>query len=83
MGKKVRKHKREMEFDPYEDFDDAYDGNIGMGDLSSEFLNTNRDDYSARERDYSERRKMGRRRNAKRRYSELDDWEEFGELSDW
>jgi hypothetical protein len=81
MAKKARKHNREFKFDPYDDFDDMYDDDFDAKDLTRDFHSTewgeeNLSDWNGHG---SARRKIERRNEIKRLYSELNDWEEFGE----
>jgi len=83
MGKKSAKSGREMDFDPLDDFDDAYDDEIDIRELSRDFYSTDRDDQQYDDKRFTARRKIERRRDMKKLYSQLDEWEEFGESSDW
>lgn len=71
MGKKVRKLSPEMDFDDFDDFDDH--------DLARDIFSTDWDHYSEEKYPADARRKIERRRDMKKLYSQLNEWEEFGE----
>lgn len=83
MARKRQKHTQESEFDTFDDFDDLYDEDIDLRDLTRDFHST--DWYGNQDTggNFSARRKIERRRDMKKLYSQLDDWEEFGERADW
>lgn len=83
MGKHTRKHKRKVDFDPYDDFDDLYDDDFDSIELSRDIFSTDWGDRYQDEDRINARRKIERRRDMKRLYSQLDEWEEFGERADW
>jgi hypothetical protein len=83
MGRKAGKPGQRSDFDPYDDFDDGYDDEIDIGDLSRDFYSTDRGDYYGTDGSFSARRKIELRRDMKKLYSQLDEWEEFGEQTDW
>ena len=83
MGRKAGKTRQRLDFDPYDDFNDGYDDEIDIGDLSRDFYSTDRSDYYGTDGSFSARRKIERRRDMKKLYSQLDEWEEFGEQTDW
>lgn len=79
MGKRTRKNNREFDDDPYDDFDDLYDDDFNIKEFSKDIYSTEwGDDRPDRGRGNA-RRKIERRNEMKRLYSELNDWEEFGE----
>ena len=83
MGKKSGKHHREFEFDDFDDFDDLEEDLDPIGP-SRGFQDADWDDDPIEKRGRgSARRKIERRRDMKRLYSELNDWEEFGLSDDW
>jgi hypothetical protein len=83
MGRKAGKTRQRLDFDPYDDFNDGYEDEIDIRDLSKDFYSTERDDYYGTDASFSARRKIERRGDMKKLYSQLDEWEEFGEQTDW
>lgn len=83
MGKKSRKRTREMDFDAYDEWGGAYDDDFDVNELANDIYSTEwRNGYESEER-FTARRKIERRRDMKKLYSQLDDWEEFGSKTDW
>ena len=72
-----------MDIDMYDDMDSLYDDDIDIKDIARDFYSTDFSYESDAENRITARRQIERRRDMKRLYSELDEWEEFGELSDW
>lgn len=85
MAKRARKKNRDFNFDPYDDFDDMYDDDFDPKDVSKDFYSTEwgEDDISDWNGHGTARRKIERRNEMKRLYSELNDWEEFGDSDNW
>lgn len=84
MGRKVKKRYLDLDNDPYDEYDDLYDDDLDLKELARDVHSTTDwDDYFASVERMSARRKIERRRDMKKLYSELDDWEEFGETSSW
>ncbi len=83
MARKGRKHTRELDFDPFDDFDDLYDDDLDLKELSRDFLGSDLDEAPGRGSHGSARRKIERRNEMRRLYSELNDWEEFGQDENW
>lgn len=84
MGRKAVKQYRELENDLYDDYDDLYDDDDDLKGLVKDVRSTRDwDDYFASVEKMSARRKIERRRDMKKLYSQLDDWEEFGENINW
>ncbi len=83
MGKKSRKHRRDLDWIPFDGFDDIYDEELDIKDFSRDIYSTDLGDYSEKEDRSSTRRKIERRGDMKRLYSELNDWEEFGSHESW
>ena len=82
MAKRARKKHRDFNFDPYDDFDDMYDDDFDAKEISKDFFSAEwgeDDDFSDFNGHGTARRKIERRNEMKRLYSELNDWEEFGE----
>jgi hypothetical protein len=84
MAKKSGKHHREFEFDDLDEFDD-FDEELDLNDASRGFQGSDweDDDGDDKRGRGSARRKIERRREMKKLYSELNDWEEFGLSDDW
>jgi hypothetical protein len=64
-----------MEFDAFEDFDDGYDDDFDLRQLSNDYHGD--DEWGADEDKFTARRKIERRRDLKKLYSQLDEWEEL------
>lgn len=83
MGKKSGKHHRDFAYDDFDDFED-FDDNLDLNDVSRGLRDSDWDDDVDDKRSRgSARRKIERRREMKKLYSELNDWEEFGLSEDW
>jgi hypothetical protein len=85
MAKKAGKKYSELDFDPYDDADDLFgDAEPDDSELAREIYSTDWDDDSldAEER-FSARRKIERRKDMRKLYSQLDEFEEFGDRADW
>ncbi|MEJ2384363.1 MAG: hypothetical protein P8Y54_08175 [Xanthomonadales bacterium] len=83
MGKKSGKHLRDFELDALDDFDDFDDG-IDLAAVARGFPDSEwEDDLDEKRGRGTARRKIERRREMKKLYSELNDWEEFGLSDDW
>lgn len=85
MAKKAGKKYRELDFDPYDDADDLYgDAEFGESELSRDIHGAGwGDDYLDDEERFSARRKIERRKDMRKLYSQLDEFEEFGDRADW
>jgi len=85
MAKKAGKKYRDLDFDPFDDADDLYgDGELGDNDLAGNSLDAGwGDDYLEAEERLSARRKIERRKDMRKLYSQLDEFEEFGDRVDW
>ena len=83
MAKKARKKFKELDFDPYDEFDDALDEELDVKELSRDTSNGGWDDNYDTEERFSARRKIERRNDMKKLYSQLDEWEQFGDRADW
>jgi hypothetical protein len=83
MSKKARKKHRELDFDPLDEFDDLYGDDFEVNELSREIQNGGWDDYFETEERFSARRKIERRNDIKKLYSQLDEWEQFGDRAEW
>jgi hypothetical protein len=80
MAKKAGKKYEELGFDPYEDAEDGFEDAL---DVSEMYRSAWGDDYQETEERFSARRKIERRRDMRRLYSQLDEFEEFGGHVDW
>jgi hypothetical protein len=83
MAKKARKKFKELYFDPYYAFDDAFDEEFDVKEVSKDSPNGGWDAYYDTEERVSARRKIERRNDMKKLYSQLDEWEQFGDRADW
>jgi hypothetical protein len=84
MAKKARKKYKELDFDPYDDVDDLYDDELDVKELSKDIYSTEwGDDYFEPEERFSARRKIERRNDMRKLYSQLDEFEQFGDRGDW
>ena len=84
MTRKTGKKYWELDFDPYADADDVSgDGELDVGELARDFHSTDWGDDLDNEERFSVRRKIERRNDMRKLYSQLDDFEEFGDSSDW
>jgi len=83
MSKKARKKHRELDFDPLDELDGLYDDDFDVNELSRGSHTTGWDDYFDTEERFSARRKIERRNDMKKLYSQLDEWEQFGDRADW
>lgn len=83
MARKSRKKQTEK-FDLFEDFDDFdFDEDLDLERLSRDLKSEEWGDFDDRGPRGSTRRKIERRQELKRLYSELNDWEEFGDTEHW
>jgi len=83
MGRKAKKHGQYEDFDSFDEFENGFENDFDIKDLSRDFFSTERDDYYSTNDRFTARRKIERRRDMKKLYSQLDEWEEFGGRSDW
>jgi hypothetical protein len=83
MASKKRKVHQQMDFDPYDDYEDFYDEEMDISDIAKDFYSTDWESDFKSNRSMTARRKIERRRDMKRLWSELQDFEEFGEQADW
>lgn len=84
MARNARRKYGELNFCPHADADDLYDDSeFDIGELAWEIFSTEwGDDFETEER-FSARRKIERRDDMRKLYSQLDDFEEFGDPNDW
>jgi hypothetical protein len=86
MSKKSRKkhQKFDLEFD--DDFFDGNDNDFDLDQLSRDIYSTEWGSYEERTVSSGKsdsRRRIQHRRDIKKLYSQLDDWEEFGSEGQW
>jgi len=80
MAKKARKTYRNISVEADDDFDDIFDDELDADELARDIHST---DWSGqRDHGFTARRKIERRKDMKRLYSQLDEWEEFGRNPD-
>jgi hypothetical protein len=73
-----------LDFDPFDEFEDGYEDELDVKALSKEMQGSDWDDDSFEtEERFSARRKIERRNDMKKLYSQLDEWEQFGDRVDW
>jgi len=77
MGKKARKHYRNVSIENEDDFDDLFNDDFDAHELSKDPHSPEWNEDEG-ERGVSARRKIERRKDIRKLYSQLDDWEEFG-----
>jgi hypothetical protein len=90
MGTKHRPNAHEFDSDPYDEYDDYEDYHDDFDDrsddmrkLSKDFYSTDWEDPSGPESRFSTRRKIERRNDLKRLYSQIDDLDELDFGNDW
>ena len=83
MASRKRKFRETMDFEPYDDVDFIDDDDMDIKDIARDFYSTDRDYDLEEESRITARRQIERRRDMKKLYSELDEWEEFGNYDDW
>ncbi len=81
MGKRARKNYRNVSIENEDDFDDLFDDDFDANELSRDIYSTEwgEDDNDS---GVNARRKIERRKDIKKLYSQLDEWEEFGKSTD-
>ena len=88
MGTKERPKAREINSNPYEDFDndlgDGLDGDLdNLDNLTSDVFDMGCEDPSGPDNRISTRRKIERRNDLKELYSQFDDWDEIDLSNVW
>jgi len=81
MGKKARKNYRNVSIESEDDFDDLFDDDFYANELSKDIYSTEWGDDD-QDSNVNARRKIERRKDIKKLYSQLDEWEEFGKNPD-
>jgi hypothetical protein len=80
MAKRASKKYRDLDVGSFDDADDLFDDELDVSELlRSEWG----DDLEETEERFSARRKIERRRDMRKLYSQLDEFEEFGDRVDW
>jgi len=82
MGKKARKSYRNVSIVDDDDFDDLFDDEFDADGLSGESYGASLEDQDDKDRGINARRRIERRKDTKKLYSQLDEWEEFGSNHD-
>ena len=83
MASRKRKFRHKMDFEPHDDVDFIYDDDMDIKDIARDFYSTDRHYDLEEESRITARRQIERRTDMKKLYSELDEWEEFGNYDDW
>jgi hypothetical protein len=86
MSKKSHKKRQKIVFDFDDDFDELYDDDFDLDQLSRDIYSTDWGDHDypyEKGNGNDARRRIERRRDMRKLYSELDEWEEFGSKSNW
>lgn len=86
MASKKRKFRQKIDLESFDDFDDyeeIFDEDEDLSDIARDFNSSDWDDDYKADRRMSARRKIERRRDMQRLYSQLDDFEEFGDHANW
>lgn len=87
MGSKQSPKAPDLDSDPYEDYEgygDELDDDLGnIKDLSKDFYSTDWEDPSEPDYRFNTRRKIGRKKEHKNLYSELDDADELDFGNEW
>lgn len=81
MSKRARKNYRNLDIGKDDDFDDLFEDDFDFDELSRDIYSTEWGENESDSR-ISPRRKIERRRDLKRLYSQLDEWEGFGKNAD-
>jgi hypothetical protein len=81
MGKRARKNYRNVSIENEDDFDDLFDDDFDANELSKDISSTEWGDDDL-DSSVNARRKIERRKDIKKLYSQLDEWEEFGKNPD-
>ncbi len=83
MSKKSRQQKQKLRVVDIDEFDEEFDEEFDLDDLSRDIYSTEWGDDVDSDQSFSARRKIERRKERQKLYSELNDWEEFGERDNW
>lgn len=78
MSKKSRQLKQKLRILDLEEQEDTFDEDFDLDDLSRDIYSTEWGNDWESDEGFSARRKIERRRDREKLYSELDDWESFG-----
>lgn len=83
MASKKRKYRQKWDFDDYDDLDGTYDDDIDINDIARDFYSADSRYETEEETRITARRQIERRRDMRKLYSELDDWEIYADQDDW
>lgn len=84
MGSKHRPKYRKFDSDPYNEYEEELDDDLGdIGNLSKDFYSTDWEDPSGSGQRFSTRRKIERRNDLKELCSQFDDWDDFDLSNVW
>jgi hypothetical protein len=86
MSKKSRIKRQKVTVEIDDDFDDLYDSDFDFEQLSRDDYDDDGNEIEERTRRGSKRTarwKIERRRDKRKLYSQLNDWEEFGSHHSW
>jgi hypothetical protein len=81
MGKRARKNYRNVSIENEDDFDDLFDDDFDANELSKGIHDTDWDN-DGKDKSVTARRRIERRKDIKKLYSQLDEWEEFGKSTE-
>jgi hypothetical protein len=83
MASKKRKYRQKWDFDDYEDLDFTYEDDLEISDIAKDFYSADSRYDSEEETRITARHQIERRKDMKKLYSELNDWEMYGDQDDW
>ena len=88
MGSKRRLNSQQFDSDSYDEYEDEYEDELDddlddLGYLSKDFYSTDWEDPSGSERRFSTRRKIERRNDLRKLYSQFDDWDDSDLSDEW
>jgi hypothetical protein len=82
MSKKSRQQKQKLRILELEDLEESFDDDFDLDELSKDIYSTDWGNDWESDEGFSARRKIERRRDRQKLYSELDDFEGFGKYVD-
>jgi hypothetical protein len=83
MASRKQKFRQKMDFESYDDVDYMDDDDMDIKDIARDFYSADSNYESDEESRITARRQIERRRELRKLYSELDEWEQFGDQDDW
>lgn len=84
MRGKRRQDLHDFDSDPYDEYEDEFDGGVDdLEELAKDFYSTDWEDPSGPERRFSTRRKIERRNELRELYSQFDDWDDLDFGNKW